>query len=292
MSLNEWFAACRSINKTAPICLFADDADGLSRRCTGCHRRIDRQDWLANANVCPACGHHSSIDSQERIALIVDAGSFEALDDDLEPTDPLHFHDHRRYSDRLRDSQRSTGLKDAVVTGLCQVDAYPLALGVMDFRFMAGTIGSVVGEKLTRLIEVASRAGLPVVIVCASGGGRMQEGVISLMQIAKISAALQRHREAGLLYMPLLTHPTFGGATASFGMLGDLILAEPRALIGFAGRRVIGQVLCEKLPDEFQTAEYLRDHGFVDMIVERPKLRQTLAALLRMHGYQQLFGSQ
>jgi acetyl-CoA carboxylase carboxyl transferase subunit beta len=164
------------------------------------------------------------------------------------------------------------------------VEGLPLALGVMDFRFMGGSMGSVVGEKLARLIEEATARRYPVLIVCASGGARMQEGMLSLMQMAKISGALERHRQAELLYMPLLTHPTTGGVTASFAMLGDLILAEPKALIGFAGRRVIEQTLREKLPDDFQTTEYLRDHGFVDHIVPRTKLRSTLVSLLRMHG--------
>jgi|TARA_Y100000385_G_C12723718_1_gene479768 acetyl-CoA carboxylase carboxyl transferase subunit beta len=159
-----------------------------------------------------------------------------------------------------------------------------MALAVMDFRFMGGSMGSVVGEKITRLVEAATAKKLPLLIVCASGGARMQEGMLSLMQMAKISGALERHREAGVLYMPLLTHPTTGGVTASFAMLGDLILAEPKALIGFAGRRVIEQTLREKLPDNFQTAEYLQDHGFVDSIVPRTQLRSTLASLLRLHG--------
>jgi acetyl-CoA carboxylase carboxyl transferase subunit beta len=159
-----------------------------------------------------------------------------------------------------------------------------MALAVMDFRFMGGSMGSVVGEKITRLVEEATAKKLPLLIVCASGGARMQEGMLSLMQMAKISGALERHREAGVLYMPLLTHPTTGGVTASFAMLGDLILAEPKALIGFAGRRVIEQTLREKLPDNFQTAEYLQDHGFVDSIVPRTQLRSTLASLLRLHG--------
>ena len=170
-----------------------------------------------------------------------------------------------------------------MVTGLCRLDGIPLALGVMDFRFMGGSMGSVVGEKLTRLIEVATARRYPLLIVCASGGARMQEGMLSLMQMAKISGALERHRQAELLYLPLLTHPTTGGVTASFAMLGDLILAEPKALIGFAGRRVIEQTLREKLPEGFQTAEYLREHGFVDAIVARTQLRPTLATLLRLH---------
>ena len=171
-----------------------------------------------------------------------------------------------------------------MVTGLCRLEEQPLALGVMDFRFMGGSMGSVVGEKLTRLTEEATARAVPLLIVCASGGARMQEGMLSLMQMAKISGALERHRRAELLYVSLLTHPTTGGVTASFAMLGDLILAEPKALIGFAGRRVIEQTLREKLPEGFQTAEYLQDHGFVDLIVSRTELRSTLGSLLRLHS--------
>jgi acetyl-CoA carboxylase carboxyl transferase subunit beta len=245
---------------------------------------VYRKDLLANASVCANCGHHSRIDSEERIRLIVDEGSFEPIDSDLAPTDPLAFKDRRSYADRIRDSQKATGLRDAVVTGLARLEGMPLALGVMDFRFMGGSMGSVVGEKLTRLIEEATARGWPLVIVCASGGARMQEGMLSLMQMAKISGALERHRRAELLYLPLLTHPTTGGVTASFAMLGDLILAEPKALIGFAGRRVIEQTLREKLPEGFQSAEYLREHGFVDAIVPRTQLRTTLITLLQLHG--------
>jgi acetyl-CoA carboxylase carboxyl transferase subunit beta len=216
--------------------------------------------------------------------VLVDSNSFVAMDQELQPMDPLGFKDRRAYADRLRETQASTGLRDGVVTGLCEVEGIPMALAVMDFRFMGGSMGSVVGEKITRLVEEATSKKLPLLIVCASGGARMQEGMLSLMQMAKISGALERHREAGVLYMPLLTHPTTGGVTASFAMLGDLILAEPKALIGFAGRRVIEQTLREKLPDNFQTAEYLQEHGFVDSIVPRTQLRSTLASLLRLHG--------
>jgi acetyl-CoA carboxylase carboxyl transferase subunit beta len=215
--------------------------------------------------------------------MLVDAGSFVPLDEELQPTDPLDFIDRLPYRDRLIDGQRSTGLNDAALTGICSLDGHRLGLGVMDFRFMAGTIGSVVGEKFTRLVEQTTAKRLPVLIFCASGGGRMQEGVFSLMQIAKVAAALHLHRQAGLLYLSLLTNPTFGGATASYGMLGNLILAEPGAMIGFAGRRVIEQTLRVKLPDHFQSAESLRDHGFVDCIVERPRLKQTIAAFLAIH---------
>ncbi|MDI9405661.1 MAG: acetyl-CoA carboxylase, carboxyltransferase subunit beta [Chitinophagaceae bacterium] len=284
MSLFDWFADRR---KTAPAVRLVqepEEGDGLWSKCPECALVVYRKDLVTNASVCKGCGHHHRIDSEERIRLIADAGSFEALDSDLSPTDPLAFKDRRSYADRIRDSQRGTGLRDAVVTGLCRSSGMPLALGVMDFRFMGGSMGSVVGEKLTRLIETATARRYPVLIVCASGGARMQEGMLSLMQMAKISGALERHRAAELLYIPLLTHPTTGGVTASFAMLGDLILAEPKALIGFAGRRVIEQTLREKLPEGFQTAEYLRDHGFIDAIVERPDLKTTLATLLQLHG--------
>ena len=286
MSLFDWFADRR---KNAPVVRASqgpepDEGDGLWSKCSECALVVYRKDLAAHAHVCKGCGHHNRINSDERIRLIADAGSFEALDSDLSPTDPLAFKDRRAYADRLRDSQQSTGLRDAVVTGLCRLEGMPLALGVMDFRFMGGSMGSVVGEKLTRLIEEATVRRHPVLIVCASGGARMQEGMLSLMQMAKISGALERHRQAELLYIPLLTHPTTGGVTASFAMLGDLILAEPQALIGFAGRRVIEQTLREKLPEGFQTAEYLQEHGFVDKIVPRTELRSTLATLLRLHG--------
>jgi acetyl-CoA carboxylase carboxyl transferase subunit beta len=284
MSLFDWFADRR---KTAPAVRNPqepEEGDGLWSKCPECGLVVYRKDLVANASVCKGCGYHHRIHSDERIRLLADPESFVPLDEELSPTDPLAFKDRRSYADRIRDSQASTGLRDAVVTGLCRSSAIPLALGVMDFRFMGGSMGSVVGEKLTRLIETATARRLPVLIVCASGGARMQEGMLSLMQMAKISGALQLHREAELLYIPLLTHPTTGGVTASFAMLGDLILAEPKALIGFAGRRVIEQTLREKLPDGFQTAEYLQDHGFVDAIVDRTALKTTLASLLRLHG--------
>ena len=284
MSLFDWFADRRKGQSTGKITQEPEEGDGLWSKCPECGLVVYVKDLKANASVCAGCGHHHRIDSEERIALIADPDSFEALNEALEPTDPLSFKDRRAYADRLRESQAATGLRDGVVTGLCRVDGLAMALAVMDFRFMGGSMGSVVGEKITRLVEEATARRLPLLIVCASGGARMQEGMLSLMQMAKISGALERHREAELLYMPLLTHPTTGGVTASFAMLGDLILAEPKALIGFAGRRVIEQTLREKLPDNFQTAEYLQDHGFVDTIVPRTQLRSTLASLLRLHG--------
>ena len=233
--------------------------------------------------VCLECGHHARVYSDERIRQLIDPNTWKALDEKLIATDPLKFRDRKSYSDRLREMQEKTKLLDAVQTGIGQLDGLPVALGVMDFRFMGGSMGSVVGEKLTRLIERATRERFPVVIVCASGGARMQEGMLSLVQMAKISGALDRHRDARLLYIPVLTHPTTGGVTASFAMLGDIILAEPKATIGFAGRRVVEQTLREKLPDDFQKAEYLLQHGFVDAIVPRTQLKKTLAQLIRLH---------
>jgi len=284
VSLLDWFADRR---KTAPLVRAApenDEGDGLWSKCPECAEVVYRKDLLANASVCSACGHHHRIDSEERLRLLMDPDSFVESDAGLSPTDPLTFKDRRAYADRIRDSQQSTGMRDAVVCGIGRLEGFSLAVAVMDFRFMGGSMGSVVGEKLTRLIETATAKRLPVLVVCASGGARMQEGMLSLMQMAKVSGALERHRSQELLYIPLLTHPTTGGVTASFAMLGDLILAEPKALIGFAGRRVIEQTLREKLPDDFQTAEYIQEHGFVDAIVPRTKLRSTMASLLELHG--------
>jgi len=286
VSLFDWFAARRKDQFVGKVIQETDESDGLWGKCPECSQVVYRKDLLTNANVCNNCGHHNRINCEERIKLLVDEGSFKPLNKNLSPLDPLGFKDRRAYADRLRESQASTGMKDGVMTGLCQVEDISLALAVMDFRFMGGSMGSVVGEKITRLVEKATSEKLPLLIICASGGARMQEGMLSLMQMAKISGALERHREARHLYMPLLTHPTTGGVTASFAMLGDLILAEPKALIGFAGRRVIEQTLREKLPENFQTAEYLLEHGFVDKIIPRTQLRKTLGTLLTLHGYQ------
>ena len=283
MSLFDWFANRR---KSGPISEDRQEreiADGLWTKCEHCDVLTYTKDLRLNQWVCGECGHHHRIFSDERIRQLIDTNTWQALDTHLRPQDPLKFKDRKAYSDRLRDTQAKTKLTDAVQTGLGELDGLPGALGVMEFRCMGGSMGSVVGEKLTRLIERGTANRCPVIIVCASGGARMQEGMLSLMQMAKISGALQQHQAAQLLYMPVLTHPTTGGVTASFAMLGDIILAEPKATIGFAGRRVVEQTLREKLPDDFQTAEYLRDHGFVDLIVPRTQLKHTLAQLIRLH---------
>ncbi|GAB1544095.1 acetyl-CoA carboxylase, carboxyltransferase subunit beta [Scytonema sp. NUACC21] len=285
ISVFDWLTNQR---KSEPItlsqeCLEKALANGLWSKCSVCGVLSYTKELQANHMVCSVCGHHERVNSNQRIAQLIDANTWVPLDEELHPTDPLEFCDLKPYSDRITQTQKKTGLVDAVQTGLGQLQGFPVALGVMDFGFMGGSMGSVVGEKLTRLIERATQRRYPVVIICASGGARMQEGMLSLMQMAKISGALEQHREAGLLYIPVLTDPTTGGVTASFAMLGDIILAEPKAMIGFAGRRVIEQTLREKLPDDFQTAEDLLRHGFVDVIVKRTQLKQTLGQLISLH---------
>ncbi|KZL47958.1 MULTISPECIES: acetyl-CoA carboxylase, carboxyltransferase subunit beta [Cyanophyceae] len=282
-SLVDWFANRRKSGSTHLEPQEREIADGLWHKCPKCGVLTYTKDLKANQMVCVECGHHNRVDSDERIRQLIDINTWEPIDEHLRPTDPLQFRDRKPYSDRLREMEDKLGLVDAVKTGLGQINGLPIALGVMDFRFMGGSMGSVVGEKLTRLIEQATGRRYPVVIICTSGGARMQEGMLSLMQMAKISAALERHRQEKLLYIPILTNPTTGGVTASFAMLGDIIIAEPKATIGFAGRRVIEQTLREKLPEDFQTAEDLLKHGFVDDIVPRTQLKNTLAQLIALH---------
>lgn len=283
MSLFDWFANRKKESPMSPDHQEREIADGLWTKCDECGVLTYTKDLRANQMVCPECDYHYRVFSDQRIEQLIDTDTWQPLDQTITPKDPLRFRDRKAYSDRLRDMQNKTKLNDGVQTGIGQINGEGVALGVMDFRFMGGSMGSVVGEKLTRLIEHGTASRLPVVIVCSSGGARMQEGMLSLMQMAKISAALEQHRENRLLYMPILTHPTTGGVTASFAMLGDIILAEPNATIGFAGRRVVEQTLREKLPDDFQTAEYLLNHGFVDKIVPRTQLKEMLAQLIRLH---------
>jgi acetyl-CoA carboxylase carboxyl transferase subunit beta len=283
MSLFDWFANRQKSEPSSQQSPEREIADGLWTKCEACGVLAYTKDLQANQMVCSECNHHLRVDSDERIRQLIDAKTWKPLSEELRPVDALQFKDRKAYKDRLREYQEKTGLSDAVQTGTGLLDGLPIALGVMDFRFMGGSMGSVVGEKLCRLIEYGTQEGLPVAIICASGGARMQEGMLSLMQMAKISGALEHHRREKLLYVPVLTHPTTGGVTASFAMLGDFILAEPKATIGFAGRRVIEQTLREKLPDDFQTAEYLIKYGFVDAIVPRTQLKATLAQLIRLH---------
>ena len=262
----------------------SDGSQGLWTRCDHCGVILYIKHLKENQRVCFGCGYHLQMNSQERIEHLIDSETWRPLDETLSPCDPLEFRDQKAYTERLKEAQERTGLQDAVQTGTGMLDGIPIALGVMDFNFMGGSMGSVVGEKITRLIEYATQEGLTLILVCASGGARMQEGILSLMQMAKISAALQVYQScANLLYISVLTSPTTGGVTASFAMLGDLIFAEPKALIGFAGRRVIEQTLQEQLPEDFQTAEYLLHHGLLDLIVPRSFLKQALSETITLY---------
>lgn len=285
MTLIDWFANRQKADPAIQTQQEREIADGLWTKCDACGAIAYSKDLKANQMVCLECTHHRRVTGDERVAQLIDGGTWGSFDDHILPTDPLKFVHRKPYIDQIKETQDKTGLTDAVITGSGKIEGEGVVLGVMDFRFMGGSMGSVVGEKLARAIEFGTKHQLPVVIICASGGARMQEGMLSLMQMAKISAALARHQEASLLYIPVLTNPTMGGVIASFAMLGDIILAEPKATIGFAGRRVIEQTLREKLPDNFQTSEYLLEHGFVDRIIPRPKLRSTLAQLLRLHQH-------
>ncbi len=257
----------------------AEDA-GIRSTCLRCGVQLPLSDLQENMNVCTACGYHFRITPRERIAYITDEGSFRELNGELMSRDILDF---PGYDQKLRNARLSSREKDAVVCGTAEIGQYPCALFVMDPNFMMGSMGTVVGEKITRLFESAVELHLSVVGFTVSGGARMQEGILSLMQMAKTSAAVRRHSNAGLLYLTVLTDPTLGGVTASFAMDGDIIMAEPGATIGFAGPRVIEQTIRKKLPQGFQTAEFLLDHGFVDLIVPRHEQRETIASLLRLH---------
>jgi acetyl-CoA carboxylase carboxyl transferase subunit beta len=284
MSLSDWLSEKRTLKtKTYFNRTNIKIPEGLWIKCNKCGLLMYFKALNRNLKVCPQCGHHFPTSSQERIEQILDRNTWLPINDQLASTDPLGFSDQKSYGKRLQDMKSKTGLQDAVQTGLGKIGNIPIAIGIMDFRFMGGSMGSVVGEKLTRLVECATNAKTPVIIICASGGARMQEGLLSLMQMAKVSSALQRHYDQGLLYLPILTSPTTGGVTASFAMLGDLIIAEPHALIAFAGRRVIEQTIKEDLPDNFQTSEYLFEHGFIDLIVARTELTSRLKQILSFH---------
>lgn len=254
--------------------------EGLWVKCPDCAQTIYNKDLAANSHVCPKCGHHFRLGAEERLRLLFDA-EWEEFDRDLRSTDPLHFIDTKPYTQRLKAAMASTGLSDAVICGIGRIDGVETSVAAMEYSFIGGSMGSVVGEKITRAIERGLERQLPVIVISASGGARMMEGILSLMQMAKISAALARLDRAGLPYMSVLTDPTTGGVTASFAMLGDVIIAEPKALIGFAGPRVIEQTIRQKLPEGFQRSEFLLQHGMLDLIVDRRDMKQTLAQLLR-----------
>lgn len=253
--------------------------DELFSQCPGCKYTIYQKD-LGSERICPHCGYTFRISAQERLALTIDMGTFLEMFKGIETQDPLNFPGYRKKLTLMREK---TGLDEAVVTGTALIKGEKVALGIMDSNFIMASMGTVVGEKITRLFEYATAEKLPVVLFTASGGARMQEGIMSLMQMAKISAAVKRHSNEGLFYLTILTDPTTGGVTASFAMEGDIILAEPQSLVGFAGRRVIENTVREDLPEDFQKAEFLLEHGFVDAIVKRRELPDMIARLVRLH---------
>ncbi len=248
--------------------------------CKSCKEKSTRESWRDNLYICPKCGSYRSMTAYARIRATVDPGSFREFGRSIRSGNPLDFPD---YTEKLQDMRVKTGLNDAVVTGTAKIHGCRTVLGVMDNRFMMGSMGMAVGEKITRAFEYATKKKLPVILFCTSGGARMQEGMMSLLQMAKTSAAAAKHDEAGQLYISVMTHPTTGGVTASFAMLGDILLAEPDALIGFAGPRVIEQTIGEKLPKGFQQSRFQYEHGFLDQVVERKAMRDTLGKLLELH---------
>ncbi|MCX5749103.1 MAG: acetyl-CoA carboxylase, carboxyltransferase subunit beta [Candidatus Saganbacteria bacterium] len=254
-------------------------------KCFKCGETLYNKDLESSLKVCPKCGYHFKLSSKERISMLMDEASFSPYDIGMHSTDFLHFVDTIPYGQRIKDYEKKTSLNEAVVTGEGTMKGKHVVAGIMDFSFMGGSMGSVVGEKITRAVERAVGLNLPVIIVSTSGGARMQEGIMSLMQMAKTSGALAKLREAGLPYISILADPTTGGVSASYAMLGDINIAEPNALIGFAGQRVIEQTIRQKLPPGFQRAEYLLDHGMVDMVVERKDLKDTVVKCLAWFGF-------
>jgi acetyl-CoA carboxylase carboxyl transferase subunit beta len=258
----------------------AQPTDDIWLKCPGCREIAFRKEVERNLNVCLKCGRHLRLTVEQRLAVTIDRGTWRELFADTAGGDPLEFADSKPYTDRLRSARRTSGRNDAVVTGIGAIEGHPAAVAVMDFNFMGGSMGVVVGDKLARLMDVAGARRLPVIVFAASGGARMQEGALSLMQMAKVAAAIGRLRDARLPYIAVACDPTTGGVAASFASLGDLNFAEPGAVIGFAGRRVIEQTTNQQLPDDFQTAEFLLNHGMLDAIVQRAKMRQTLGLVL------------
>jgi acetyl-CoA carboxylase carboxyl transferase subunit beta len=257
-------------------------SEGLWVKCDGCKEIVYRKEIEKNLKICPKCNYHFRISARERLKLLVDEGNFIELDENLMSLDPLHFRDSSSYKDRLKEYQKKSGLKEAAISGDAFIKGYPVSLVIMDFSFMGGSMGSVVGEKVSRAAERAIEKKQPLVAVSSSGGARMQEGIFSLMQMAKVSAAIGRLKDNGILYISVLCDPTFGGVTASFATLGDIIIAEPKSLIGFAGPRVIEQTIKQPLPDDFQRADFLLEHGMIDMVVDRKNLKETLAKIFEL----------
>jgi acetyl-CoA carboxylase carboxyl transferase subunit beta len=273
-----WFKKTKDIKSEKKVKI----PEGLWVKCDSCKEIVYKKEIEKNLKVCPKCNYHFRIRARERLKLLVDEGSFTEYDVGLETGNPLDFKDTITYEERIKENQKKSGLREAVISGDGLIKGFPVSLVIMDFSFMGGSMGSVVGEKVARAAERALEKKQPLIIVASSGGARMQEGIFSLMQMAKVAAAIGRLRESGMLYTSVLCDPTFGGVTASFGMLGDIIIAEPKSLIGFAGPRVIEQTMKQPLPEEFQRAEFLLEHGLIDMVVERKNLKERIAKLLEL----------
>lgn len=271
-----WFKKIKEVKAEKKVKI----PEGLWVKCDSCKEIIYKKEIEKNLQVCPKCNYHFRISAAERINLIADKGSFAEIDSELSTTDPLDFKDTIPYKDRLEENKKKTGLREAAIYGDAAINQRAVVLAIMDFSFMGGSMGSVVGEKIARAAERALERKLPLIVVSSSGGARMQEGMFSLMQMAKVSAAISKLKEAGILYIAILADPTFGGVTASFAMLGDIIIAEPKSLIGFAGPRVIEQTIKQQLPENFQRAEFLLDHGMIDIVVARRDLKNTIYKLI------------
>lgn len=287
MSLKDWFENKKNkqLNPALVEAKISDDDLGkLWTKCFNCNANLPTKELERNKMVCTNCEYHFRINARTRIEQLIDSETFEELDCNMEPADPLEFVDTKSYKVRQLEAKEKTNIKEAVVTGTGKIDGQDVAIAIMDFEYMGGSMGSVVGEKITRLIEEGLKRRIPVIAITSSGGARMQESALSLMQMAKTSCAVARLNEEKILYLTVLTEPTFGGITASFGTLGDLIIAEQGARIGFAGRRVIEQTIRQKLPADFQTAEYLLKYGQVDVVTKREDLKSNLSKILKIHS--------
>src|SRR5512135_1038612 len=273
-----WFKKSKEIKTDKKVKI----PEGLWVKCESCREIIYKKEIDKNLRICPKCNYHFRISARERLELLVDEGSFVEMDAGLSSGDPLNFKDKTLYKDKLRENKIKTGLEDAAISGEATVEGHQVVLVIMDFSFIGGSMGSVVGEKIMRAAEAATETGKPLITVASSGGARMQEGIFSLMQMARVSAAVGRLKDSGMLFISVLADPTFGGVTASFAMLGDVIFAEPKSLIGFAGRGVIEQTIKQQLPEDFQRAEFLLEHGFIDKIVDRKEIKKTVAKIIEL----------
>ena len=273
-----WFKKSKEIKTDKKVKI----PEGLWVNCESCREIIYKRELEKNLQICPKCNYHFRISARERLGLLVDEGSFIEMDAGLTSNDPLAFRDKVPYREKLEENRKKTGLEDAAISGEATVEGHPVILVIMDFSFVGGSMGSVVGEKIVRAAEAALESGRPLVTVASSGGARMQEGIFSLMQMARVSAAVGRLKDNGALYISILADPTFGGVTASFAMLGDIILAEPKSLVGFAGRGVIEQTIKQQLPEDFQRAEFLLEHGFIDKIVDRKDIKKIVAKIIEL----------